>query len=169
VPEIRTLESVAPYLNDLSALLIDVVALGAGVSFLHPLSHEDADQFWLSQEAEVQSGKTIMLGSFIDGSLIGTVQLKRAWAPNQPHHSDVSKLLVHSAHRRHGIATHLMRALEDKARALNQTLITFDCSAHGHVEAFYKRLGYICVGHYPGYALTSLGVIEDTALFYKKL
>jgi GNAT superfamily N-acetyltransferase len=169
VPESRILESVAPYLDDLSALLIDVVALGAGVSFLHPLLREDADQFWLGQETDVQSGKTIMFGAFIDGALIGTVQLKRAWAPNQPHHSDVAKLLVHSAHRRNGIATHLMRALEDKARALNQTLITFDCSAHGHVEAFYKKLGYICVGHYPDYALSSLGVMEDTALFYKKL
>jgi GNAT superfamily N-acetyltransferase len=169
VPELRTLESVVPYLGDLSALLIDAVAQGAGISFLHPLSREDADRFWLSHEADVKSGKTIMFGSFIDGILVGTVQLKRAWAPNQPHHSDVAKLLVHSAHRRHGLATDLMHALEDKARALNQTLITFDCSAHGHVEAFYKRLGYTCVGHYPDYALTSLGVIEDTALFYKKL
>lgn len=167
--ELRTLERLAPYLDDLSALLIDVVKQGAGVSFLHPLSREAADQFWLGQDTDVQSGKTIMFGSFIDGTLIGTVQLKRAWAPNQPHHSDVSKLLVHSAHRRNGIATHLMRALEDKARELNQTLLTFDASAHGHVEAFYKKLGYICIGHYPGYALSSLGVMEDTALFYKKL
>jgi acetyltransferase len=169
VPEIRSLTSVAPHLKDLSALLMDVVQHGAGVSFLHPLSRTDADQFWLGQDADVKVGKTIQLGSFIDDILIGTVQLKRAWAPNQLHHSDVSKLLVHSAHRRHGIATHLMRALEDKARALKQTLLTFDASAHGPVEAFYKRLGYTCVGHFPGYALSSLGVMEDTALFYKKL
>lgn len=169
MPELRTLKTVAPHLQDLSALLIDVVAHGAGVSFLHPLSREDADHFWLAQESDVQAGKTILFGSFRNNVLIGTVQLKLSWAPNQKHHSDVSKLLVHSAHRRHGIATHLMRALEDKAHELGQTLITFDASAHGHVEAFYKRLGYTCVGHFPDYALSSLGVMEDTALFYKKL
>jgi GNAT superfamily N-acetyltransferase len=169
VPELRALTSLAPHLDDLSTLLIDVVEHGAGVSFLHPLARHDADTFWSNQEADVLSGATIQFGSFVEDKLIGTVQLKRAWAPNQPHRSDVSKLLVLSTHRRHGIATHLMRALEDKARALNQTLLTFDASAHGHVEEFYKRLGYICVGYFPGYAYSSLGIVEDTALFYKKL
>jgi GNAT superfamily N-acetyltransferase len=169
VPEIRILTSTRPHLEDLSALLMDVVAHGAGVSFLHPLSREDADQFWLSQDDGVKSGNTIQFGSFDEARLIGTVQLKLSWAPNQKHHADVSKLLVHSAMRRHGIATHLMRALEDKARALGQSLLTFDASAHGHVETFYKKLGYTCVGHFPGYALSSLCEMEDTALFYKKL
>lgn len=148
---------------------MDVVARGAGVSFLHPLSREDADKFWLGLEADVKAEKTILLGAFEDESLVGTVQLKLSWAPNQNHHADVAKLLVHSSHRRFGLGTHLMRALEDKARELNQSLLTFDASAHGHVEAFYKRLGYNCVGYYPEYALSSLGVMEDTALFYKKL
>jgi GNAT superfamily N-acetyltransferase len=158
-----------PHLTELSGLLIDVVEKGAGVSFLHPLPREDADAFWLALEPDVKSGKTILFGSFDNESLVGTVQLKLSWAPNQKHHADVAKLLVHSAYRRFGIATHLMRALEDKARSLRQTLLTFDASAHGHVEAFYKRLGYNCIGYYPDYALSSLGVMEDTALFYKKL
>ena len=163
------LPSVLPHLNALSALLIGVVAKGAGVSFLHPLSSDDADAFWLAMEHDVKSARTILFGSFEDDVLVGTVQLKRSWAPNQKHHSDVSKLLVHPAYQRLGIGTHLMRALEDKALALDQTLLTFDASAHGSVEAFYKRLGYQCVGYYPDYALSSLGVMEDTALFFKKL
>jgi GNAT superfamily N-acetyltransferase len=169
VPEIRTLPSLRPYLNDLSALLMDVVAHGAGVSFLHPLSSHDANQFWLGQDEAVKAGSIFQFGSFVGEHLVGTVQLKLSWAPNQKHHAEVSKLLVLSTHRRHGIATHLMRALEFKAQESNQTLLTFDASAHGHVEAFYQRMGYICVGHFPGYALSSLGEMEDTALFYKKL
>lgn len=169
MPEIRILTSVAPHLGDLSELLIDAVEKGAGVSFLHPLSRADADRFWLGHEASIKSGQTIQFGTFIEERLVGTVQLKLSWAPNQKHHADVSKLLVLSTHRRHGVATHLMRALEDKARSLNQTLLTFDASARGPVEAFYKRLGYTCVGYFPGYALSSMGVMEDTALFYKKL
>jgi acetyltransferase len=169
VPDLRTLASLRPYKDALSALLCNVVEQGAGVSFLHPLSREDADKFWLGQEPHVIADKTIQFGSFSDDRLIGTVQLNKSWAPNQSHHSHISKLLVHSDFRRQGIATHLMRALEDKARTLNQTLLTFDASAHGHVEAFYKRLGYTCAGYYPNYALSSLGHMEDTALFYKTL
>jgi ribosomal protein S18 acetylase RimI-like enzyme len=169
VPDLRILPSLVPHLSDLSTLLMDVVEHGAGVSFLHPLTREDADAFWLGQDADVRSGATVQFGSFVEGVLIGTVQLKRAWAPNQKHHSDIAKLLVHSAHRRLGIATHLMRALEEQARTLDQTLLTFDASAHGSVEDFYRRLGYTCVGYFPGYALSSLGELEDTALFFKKL
>ena len=93
----------------------------------------------------------------------------RAWAPNQPHRSDVTKLLVHRNFRRRGVATALMLALEDKARALNQTLITFDAVADSPASVFYESLGFICVGTYPDYAYSGDGKLDDTALFYKAL
>ncbi len=169
MPRIVTLPSVVQHLDALSALLISVVAKGAGVSFLHPLSPDEAGAFWLSLEPDIKSGQTLLFGSFEDDLLVGTVQLKLSWAPNQKHHADISKLLVHPAYQRLGIGTHLIKSLEDKARNLKQKLLTFDASAHGSVEAFYRRLGYNCVGYYPDFALSSLGVMEDTALFFKKL
>ncbi len=150
-------------------ILIDAVASGAGVSFLAPLSQIDAVNFWQSKITGVASGEIYPLVAKVDGVVAGVVLLIRAWAPNQPHHSDVSKLLVHRQFRRRGLATALMDALETKAKALNQTLLTFDASAHGSVEAFYKSLGYTCVGYFPGYAYSGTGEMEDTALFYKKL
>jgi acetyltransferase len=153
----------------LAEILIDAVASGAGVSFLAPLSQYDAENFWRGRIAGVASGEIYPLVAEIDGVIAGVVLLIRAWAPNQPHHSDVSKLLVHRQFRRRGLATALMDALETKAKALNQTLLTFDASAHGPVENFYKSLGYTCVGHFPGYAYSGTGEMEDTALFYKKL
>jgi hypothetical protein len=52
---------------------------------------------------------------------------------------------------------------------LGLTLLTFDAVAHGDVERFYRDLGYICVGYYPGYAYSLNGKLDDTALFYKQL
>jgi GNAT superfamily N-acetyltransferase len=150
-------------------ILIDAVASGAGVSFLAPLSQVDAEHFWRGKLASIENGEIYPLVAEVDGVIAGVVLLVRAWAPNQLHHSDISKLLVHHQFRRRGIATELMKALETKAKSLNQTLLTFDASAHGPVEAFYKSLGYTCVGHFPGYAYSGTGELEDTALFYKKL
>ncbi len=150
-------------------ILIDAVASGAGVSFLAPLSQNDAEHFWRGKISGVSSGEIYPLVAEVNGVIAGVVLLIRAWAPNQPHHSDISKLLVHRHFRRRGIATELMNAVESKAKALNQTLLTFDASAHGPVETFYKSLGYTCVGHYPGFAYSGTGEMEDTALFYKKL
>ena len=150
-------------------ILIDAVESGAGVSFIAPLSKDDAEKFWQSKIAGVASGEIYPLVAKVDGVIAGVVLLIRAWAPNQPHHSDVSKLLVHRQFRRLGVATALMEALETKAKALKQTLLTFDASAHGPVENFYTSLGYSCVGHFPGYAYSGTGEMEDTALFYKKL
>ena len=63
----------------------------------------------------------------------------------------------------------LILALEDKARKLHQTLITFDTVAGSPAETFYKSLGYICVGYYPRYAYSGTGKLDGTALFYKEL
>ncbi len=150
-------------------ILIDAVASGAGVSFLAPLSQNDAENFWRGKIVGMASGEIYPLVAEVDGVIAGMVLLIRASAPNQPHHSDISKLLVHRHFRRRRIASALMPALEAKAKALNQTLLTFDASAHGPVEAFYKSLDYTCVGHFPGFAYSGTGEMEDTALFYKKL
>ena len=150
-------------------ILMDAVDSGAGVSFVAPLSRDMAESFWRGKIKDVASAQIFPFVAEVEGVIAGLVLLVRAWAPNQPHHSEVSKLVVHRNFRGRGVATALMNALETKAKSLDQTLLTFDASAHGPVEAFYKGLGYICVGHYPGYARSGLGAIEDTALFYKKL
>ncbi len=150
-------------------ILIDAVDSGAGVSFMKPLLPDVAQDFWRGQISGIAAHSTFPLVAEIDGSIAGIVLLMRAWAPNQPHRSDVAKLLVHQNFRRRGVATALMQNLEVKARALNQTLITFDAVANSPASAFYENLGFICVGTYPNYAYSGDGKLDDTALFYKVL
>ncbi len=153
----------------LAEILIDAVADGAGVSFMHPLSKVDAENFWHGQLASIKSGQTYPVIAEHDGQTVGIVLLVKAGAQNQPHRADIAKMLVHSDFRRCGFATHLIRALEDKARALNLKLLTFDAVQGSAAEDFYKRLGFTCVGYYPDYAYSGTGKLDGTALFYKKL
>ena len=153
----------------LAEILIDAVDSGAGVSFMKPLLPDVAHGFWRGQISGIAAHTTFPLVAEIDDSIAGIVLLMRSWAPNQPHRSDVAKLLVHRKFRRRGVASALMRALEDKARGLNQTLITFDAVANSPASAFYESLGFICVGTYPNYAYSGDGRLDDTAMFYKKI
>jgi GNAT superfamily N-acetyltransferase len=153
----------------LAEILIDAVDGGAGVSFMKPLAQADAEGFWRGQLEDITAGKTFPIIAEHDGKTVGIVLLMKAWAPNQPHRADIAKMLVHSSYRRRGFATHLIRGLEDKARDLGLKLLTFDAVAGSAAEAFYKRLGFICVGYYPDYAYSGDGKLDGTALFYKKL
>lgn len=150
-------------------ILIDAVDSGAGVSFLKPLAKIDAETFWHGQLSSVANGQTLPIVAQVEDQIAGLVLLVKAWAPNQPHRCDIAKLLVHRDFRRNGIATELIKALEEKARELNQTMITFDAVAKSPAAHFYISLGFICVGTYPKFAYSGDGVLDDTALFYKEL
>ena len=152
----------------LAEILIDAVDSGAGVSFMAPLTRAVAEDYWRRQVSDIAAGATIQFVAVENDIIAGTVLLIKAWAPNQPHRCDVAKLLVHRDFRRKGVGTLLMQALEQKARDLNYSLVTFDAVGHGAVEKFYRGLGFTLVGHIPGYAYDTKG-LHDTAIFYKKL
>ncbi|MDP1702967.1 MAG: GNAT family N-acetyltransferase [Aestuariivirga sp.] len=152
----------------LANILVDAVDSGAGVTFMHPLSPDVAEAYWMKQKADVASGQITVFVADKNGVIAGTVMLQRVWPPNQPHRCEVAKLLVHRDFRRRGLATLLMQALEAKAKALGFTLITFDTVAKSPAEAFYRQLGFTCAGYIPNYAYAK-GKLDGTALFYKEL
>ncbi len=151
----------------LAEILIDAVAGGAGVSFMHPLAQKDAEDFWIGQLNGIKAGSTFPVIAEHEGQTVGIVLLIKAWAPNQPHRADIAKMLVHSKYRRHGFATQLIKALEDRARSLGLSLLTFDAVAGSGAAKFYERLGFINVGEIPGYAYSGTGKLDGTCFFYK--
>jgi GNAT superfamily N-acetyltransferase len=153
----------------LGEILADAVNSGAGVSFLLPFTPGDGARYWQAQQDAVAKGiKTIFAA--LDGSTIaGTVILEKAWAPNQPHRGDIAKMLVHTDYRRKGVGKLLVNALIERAKAMGLTLLTFDTVSGSPAESFYEGLGFTAVGRIPGYALSPLGKLDDTTIFYMKL
>ena len=151
-------------------ILIDAVADGAGVSFMYPLAEPDAEQFWREELPSVNAERTFILACKDERrNIMGLVMLQRAWAPNQPHRADVTKLLVHRDFRRQGVASALIQKLEKHAQSIGLTLLTFDAVAGGGTEKFYRTMGYQPVGIVPGYAYSGTGRLDDTMFFYKQL
>ena len=153
----------------LGEIMADAVASGAGVNFLLPFTASDGAAWWRDQAADVASGRRILLVAADAGEAVGMVSLHPAEAPNQPHRAELSKLLVHSADRRRGVATRLMHAAAQEARERGFTLLTLDCVAGGPEEEFYLGLGYVPVGTIPGYALSPTGEPQGATILYLEL
>jgi len=151
----------------LAVVLLDCVQGGASVSFMAEMSLDEAEAFWRRQ-AEAGDGRTIIVAED-DGGIFGVVQVIPAWAPNQPHHAEVLKLLVHRRGRQRGAAEALMRATEDAARRMGRSLLTLDTVTGSIADDLYDKLGWIRVGVIPDYALYPDGSLCDATFFYKAL
>lgn len=155
--------------RELAHLLVDAVESGSAVSFLSPLSLEEAEEWWRATLANAND-KSIFLVARDNQGIVGSVQLHPAWAPNQPHRAEIAKLIVHRRGRRKGIGIQLMEEIEPLARRAGFTLLTLDTKRGEAAEQLYRRLGWTEVGVIPRYALNPQGgALHDTVVFYKEL
>jgi GNAT superfamily N-acetyltransferase len=155
-------------IQGLAELLIDCVAGGASVSFMHPLSMTKALDFWRQVAAGVAQGERALLVAEDARGTVGTVQLVFGQPENQPHRADLSKMLVHRRARRRGLGAALLQEAESVARHCGKTLLVLD-TASGDAERLYARLGWQRCGVIPGYALLPRGGYCDTTYFYRAL
>src|SRR5882757_6272493 len=99
---IAALEPSAEVRSTLRDILIETVADGGSVSFMHPLAPDAAEAFWTGALAAAGRGERMVLGAWDNGALVGTVTLLLDCPPNQPHRAEIAKLMVRPAHRGRG-------------------------------------------------------------------
>jgi len=169
--EIRLLraDEARAHLDGLAGVLADCVEGGASVGYLSPFSREDARRVYETYATEVEQGRRLLLAAFLDGEVVGTVQIVFAPHPNQPHRGDVARMLVHRSARRRGIGRQLMERAEEEARAEGKTLLVLDTVTGDDAERLYGRLGWTKVGVIPDYALYPDGRPCATTVFWKAI
>jgi ribosomal protein S18 acetylase RimI-like enzyme len=155
--------------NALSELLVETVASGGSVSFMHPLSLEVADAFWRDSLAAASRGERIVLGAFDGESLIATVTLLLSLPPNQPHRAEIAKMMTRLSHRHRGIATQLMHSAEKMAIERDRTLLVLDTAVDEGASGLYEGLGFNLSGIIPDYALRPHGGLTGTMIYWKKI
>jgi GNAT superfamily N-acetyltransferase len=169
---IRRLDATAVrrHLDELADLLVDAVESGASVSFLAPLSHAEARQWFAATLSEVELGRRVVCAAFTGGRVVGCAQLVLAWQANASHRAEVQKMLVRRAARRRGIGARLMRRLEAEARAMGRTLLLLDTETGSDAEHLYSHLGWTRVGVIPDYAMRpDRSGLRPTSLWYRRL
>ena len=166
---IEPLASSAAACAALSDILIEVVAHGGSVSFMHPLSRDAASRFWETSLASADRGERIVLGAFDRDHLIGTVTLLLDLPPNQPHRAEIAKMMTRLSHRHRGVATALLRAAEQLAIDRERTLLVLDTAVEDGASGLYERFGFQLAGIIPDYALKPHGGLTGTMIYWKRL
>ena len=153
----------------LSEILIDTVASGGSVSFMHPLDPATAQAFWEGALAAAARGERIVLGAFAGEVLAGAVSLLLDSPQNQRHRAEIAKMMTRPSHRGRGVATALLRAAEVEAVKRARTLLTLDTAADDGASGFYEKLGYTLAGTIPDYAFKPRGGLTATMLYWKRI
>ena len=153
----------------LSTLLIEVVANGGSVSFMHPLPPEEAHAFWAGALGAAGRGERVVLGAWDDEVLAGTVTVLLDCPQNQPHRAEIAKLMTRMSHRGQGVAMALMGAAERLAVLHARTLLVLDTATDGGAAGLYEQCGFTKAGEIPDYALKPHGGLTGTLLYWKRL
>jgi ribosomal protein S18 acetylase RimI-like enzyme len=166
--EIRILDAAAGVRDALSDMLIEAVADGGSVSFMHPLAPETADAFWENSLGAAARGERVILGAFDGSILVGTVTLLLDCPPNQPHRAEIAKMITRISHRGRGVARALMWAAERMAFERSRTLLVLDTASDGGASGLYERLGFQLAGIIPDYAFKPHGGLSGTMIYWKR-
>jgi ribosomal protein S18 acetylase RimI-like enzyme len=153
----------------LSEILIEVVANGGSVSFMHPLAQDAADAFWDNALAAAERDERIVLGAWDGETLVGTVTLLLSFPPNQPHRAEIAKMMTRLSHRGRGIATALMHEAERLAVERDRTLLVLDTATEEGASGLYEKLGFILAGTIPEFALKPHGGLTGTNVYWKRI
>jgi ribosomal protein S18 acetylase RimI-like enzyme len=167
--EIRALGASPKTCDMLSAILIETVAQGASVTFMHPLDPAVARAFWEQALVAADRGERIVLGAWDGANLVGTVSLLLDLPQNQPHRAEIAKLMTHPAHRGRGVAAALMGRAQEEAVAKARTLLTLDTAAEDGASGLYEKLGFTLAGTIPDYALKPHGGLTGAMFYWKRI
>ncbi|TPM38642.1 GNAT family N-acetyltransferase [Mesorhizobium sp. B2-3-4] len=167
--EIAPLTASEETLELLSDLLVETVAAGGSVSFMHPLAPEAASAFWEKSLASAARGERTVLGAWEGEVLVGTVTVLLDCPPNQPHRAEIAKLMTSVEQRGRGVGTRLMRAAERLAAKQGRTLLVLDTATEEGASGLYEKLGFTLAGEIPDYALKPHGGLTGTLIYWKRI
>jgi GNAT superfamily N-acetyltransferase len=155
--------------RELADILLDCVAGGASVSFMADMTQADAAAFWARVIEDVASRRRILIVAEREGKLIGTVQVVASGIPNQPHRSDLAKMLVRRDARGLGIGAAMLAEAEAQSMAAGWWLMVLDTVVDSAGDRLYARGGWNPVGIIPDFALYPDGRLCGTRYYYKIL
>ena len=167
--EIVALSSQPDVIGALADILIEVVAGGGSVGFMHPVAKQEANGFWQASLEAAARRSRVVLGAHDHGQLIGTVTLLLDCPENQPHRAEIAKLMTRVSYRGQGVARALLLEAERVAVQEGRSMLTLDTAAEGGAAGLYEGMGYQKAGIIPDFALKPHGGLTATIIYWKRI
>lgn len=159
-------------INELEALtdvLQGCVSAGASVGFIDPDDRQVMRNFWQDSFNGLEQGDRLLLVARQQQQIVATVMVLWNMMPNGRHRAEISKLLVHPAARRQGIARELMERAEQLVKQAGRSLMVLDTRSGDIASLLYLSLGWEVAGAIPYYAQSTEGAMDATTVMYKRL
>jgi acetyltransferase len=156
-------------LPDLVELLQDVVNSGGTIGFMPPVSSEEASSYWQDVIQALRGPLRVLVVARDGDAVVGSAQLDLCGRSNGLHRAEVTKVMVHSEHRKKGIGAQLMRAIETPAKLEGRSTLVLDTREGDDGVRLYEREGYVVAGVIPDYARSADGSLHATVYMYKLL
>ncbi|URQ61975.1 GNAT family N-acetyltransferase [Pantoea alhagi] len=159
-------------INELEALtdvLQGCVSAGASVGFIDPDDRQVMRNFWQDNFNGLEQGDRLLLVARQQQQIVATVMVLWNMMPNGRHRAEISKLLVHPAARRQGIARELMERAEQLVKQAGRSLMVLDTRSGDIASLLYLSLGWEVAGAIPYYAQSTEGAMDATTVMYKRL
>jgi ribosomal protein S18 acetylase RimI-like enzyme len=164
--ELSNSESVREQLAD---MLIETVAAGGTLNFMHPLARSAALSFWEKAFRSVASGDRIILGALDGAHVIGTLSILLDCGDNQPHRCEIGKIMTSRSHRGQGIASQLVAESEKTARARRRSMMVVTTATGGTAFSLYERMGFTLAGTIPNFGTDPHGKMEGCMFYWKQI
>ncbi|UQY45467.1 GNAT family N-acetyltransferase [Erwinia sp. PK3-005] len=156
-------------LEALTDVLQGCVSAGASVGFIDPGDRQIMRNFWQDTFDGLERGDRVLLVARQEQRIVATVMVLWNMMPNGRHRAEISKLLVHPAARRQGIARQLMALAEQRVKQEGRSLMVLDTRSGDIASLLYLSLGWEIAGAIPYYAQSTEGVMDATTVMYKRL
>lgn len=156
-------------LQQLSTLLVEAVASGGNVNFLHPLAHTAAVAFWEEAFRSVAAGHRIILGAMDKSELIGTLTLILDCGQNQPHRCEVAKIITKQAYRGRGVGKALIGEAERLARERHRSMLVLTTATGVGAHTLYEKAGFTLAGTIPNFGYNPHGQMAGCMFYWKQI
>jgi len=166
---VLNLDQFAECLKGLSRLLVDAVNSGASVGFWAPVDEGRAILYWREVLQGMVQENRVLIVAEDGGEVVGSVQLVLSDRDNGHHRAEVTKLMVHTSRRGHGLGRALLSAAHVEARYRGRTLLILDTRTGDAGEKLYESMGYTRSAQIPGYTMERDGSMHGTTFFYHLL
>ncbi|WP_316195205.1 MULTISPECIES: GNAT family N-acetyltransferase [unclassified Bradyrhizobium] len=167
--EIVELDNSEDIREQLADMLMETVAGGATLNFMHPLAKSAALAFWQKSFESVASGNRIILGALDGTRLVGTLSILLDCGDNQSHRCEIGKVMTSLSHRGKGIGSQLVAAAERTARARQRSLMVVTTATGGTAHNLYERMGFVHAGTIPYFGSDPYGKMEGCMFYWKQI
>ncbi|MFI3039400.1 GNAT family N-acetyltransferase [Atlantibacter hermannii] len=157
------------YCRELSTVLLDAQASGNLSGFSSSLNQEAAESTFYRLRDAISKHETLIWIARDESGVVGYARLDLCADTDGHNRAEIKGLMVHRRARRKGVGKLLIQTLEEAALRTRRGLLFLDVQAGTAGEAFWRAVGYRCLGELPDYVSSSDGYCRPAVIYYKRL